>query len=72
VRRKEELVRLVRSSDGTVVLDPRGDAPGRGAYVCRDAACLQRARRRLAGALRAKRIDFAEIETGFAAILAAR
>lgn len=67
MRRKEELVRLVRTADGAVAVDPAGAAPGRGAYVCREASCLTLARRRLAGALRAKRIDFAEIEAAFAA-----
>jgi len=67
VRRKQDLVRLVRTADGSAALDLAGSAPGRGAYVCPERSCLQRANRRLAGALRAKRIDFAEIEAGFAA-----
>ena len=40
---KRELVRAVRSPDGEVSLDFVGKKPGRGAYVCRDAACLKRA-----------------------------
>ncbi len=43
VRDKRELVRLVRRSDGRVVLDATGTAPGRGAWVCDDVACLERA-----------------------------
>jgi predicted RNA-binding protein YlxR (DUF448 family) len=39
---KRELVRLVRGADG-VALDSTGSAPGRGAYVHRDAACAQHA-----------------------------
>jgi len=69
VRRKEDLVRLVATTDGGAALDPTGTAAGRGAYVCRDGACLERARRRLAGALRVKRIDFAEIKAGFSALM---
>ena len=42
---KAELVRVVRSPEGTVSLDLRGKAPGRGAYVCRDAGCLKKALR---------------------------
>lgn len=42
---KAELVRVVRSPEGTVSLDLRGKAPGRGAYVCRDPACLKKAQR---------------------------
>jgi hypothetical protein len=30
----------VRTPDGAVRLDPTGRAAGRGAYVCRDAACI--------------------------------
>ncbi len=40
---KPELVRVVRSPEGTVCVDLRGKAPGRGAYVCRSAACLKKA-----------------------------
>jgi len=69
VRSREDLVRLVRTPAGAVALDVAGTAPGRGAYVCRDEECLERARRRLAGALRAERIDFAVIEAEFAAAI---
>ena len=41
-RGKHELVRLVRLEDGTVIVDARGGAPGRGAYVCRGAGCAAR------------------------------
>ena len=40
---KPELIRVVRSPSGEVSLDPRGKASGRGAYLCRDAACLKKA-----------------------------
>jgi predicted RNA-binding protein YlxR (DUF448 family) len=40
----------VRSPGGEVLVDPTGRAPGRGAYVCDDAACQQNALTR--GALR--------------------
>ena len=40
---KPELIRVVRSPEGEVSLDFRGKAPGRGAYLCRDAACLKKA-----------------------------
>ena len=42
---KAELVRVVRSPEGTVSVDLRGKAPGRGAYVCRSAGCLKKALR---------------------------
>ena len=40
---KRELIRVVRSPEGEVSLDPVGKKPGRGAYVCRNQACLSRA-----------------------------
>lgn len=45
MRPKSLLVRLVRAGDGRVAVDERGRAAGRGAYVCRDAECMQRALR---------------------------
>ncbi len=42
---KKELVRVVRSPQGEVSLDLTGKKPGRGAYVCRDAACFAKARK---------------------------
>jgi hypothetical protein len=51
-RPKRELVRLVRGADGRVGVDAAG--PGRGAYVCREPDCLERALKpaRLAHAFR--------------------
>ena len=43
---KSELLRMVRSQDGQMVVDPTGRAPGRGAYVHHQDACLQKARKR--------------------------
>ena len=40
---KKEMIRVVKSPEGTISLDFRGKAPGRGAYVCPDPACLKRA-----------------------------
>lgn len=40
---KKELIRVVKSPEGGISLDFRGKAPGRGAYVCPDGACLKRA-----------------------------
>lgn len=46
-------VRLVRTPEGSVQVDERGRAPGRGAYLCRLAACWERgAKGSLASALR--------------------
>lgn len=40
---KKELLRVVRSPEGQVSLDPTGKKPGRGAYCCYNADCLRRA-----------------------------
>jgi predicted RNA-binding protein YlxR (DUF448 family) len=40
---KKELIRVVRSPEGTISLDFRGKANGRGAYVCPDPGCLKKA-----------------------------
>ena len=42
-RPKVTLARLVRAADGRVHVDERGEAPGRGAYVCPDPDCVRRA-----------------------------
>jgi predicted RNA-binding protein YlxR (DUF448 family) len=42
-RPKAELVRVVRSPDGTCAVDAAPKEPGRGAYVCRSRACLEQA-----------------------------
>ena len=43
MKEKRELIRIVRTPEGVVVMDPTGKKSGRGAYVCRDAECLKRA-----------------------------
>jgi predicted RNA-binding protein YlxR (DUF448 family) len=40
---KKELIRIVRRVDGTVVLDKTGKMAGRGAYICPDPACIDKA-----------------------------
>ncbi len=42
---KKELVRVVRSKEGEISLDPTGKKAGRGAYICKDAQCLKKARK---------------------------
>jgi predicted RNA-binding protein YlxR (DUF448 family) len=45
-REKAELLRWIVNEDGTAAPDPAAVHPGRGAYVCRDEACLDRLLRR--------------------------
>ena len=40
---KKELVRVVRSKEGEVSIDLTGKKPGRGAYVCKNMDCLEKA-----------------------------
>lgn len=51
---KREFVRLVRTPEGAVEVDPTGRRNGRGAYLCAQLSCWQEAlkRDRLANALR--------------------
>ena len=42
---KKELVRVVKTPDGEILLDLTGKMSGRGAYICHDPACLKKARR---------------------------
>ena len=42
---KKELIRIVRTPAGEIVADAAGKTPGRGAYICRKADCLARARK---------------------------
>ena len=40
---KKELLRVVRSPEGSLSVDATGRKPGRGAYVCRSAECMKKA-----------------------------
>ncbi len=42
----KSLLRFVRANDGEVLFDAKASAPGRGAYLCADAACLSVAAKR--------------------------
>jgi predicted RNA-binding protein YlxR (DUF448 family) len=43
VRNKRELVRLVRAAGGDIEIDSTGKKEGRGAYICPDRACWEKA-----------------------------
>lgn len=42
---KRTLVRIVRNKEGEISVDFTGKKPGRGAYICKDAACLEQAQK---------------------------
>ena len=43
VRPKRELVRIVRTSEGAMMVDATGKRSGRGAYLCRQRGCWEAA-----------------------------
>ena len=47
---KKELIRVVRTPESQVLIDLTGKKSGRGAYLCKDKACLRKA-------IKAKRIQ---------------
>ncbi|MDK2798536.1 MAG: uncharacterized protein PWP27_140 [Clostridiales bacterium] len=42
---KKELIRVVKNQDGEISIDFRGKKPGRGAYICNNIECFQKARK---------------------------
>ncbi len=42
---KNSLMRVLRTPEGEIVLDATGKKSGRGAYICKSAACLKKARK---------------------------
>ena len=44
-KEKRELLRVLRTPDGEILLDFTGKKSGRGAYICKSKTCLQRARK---------------------------
>ena len=42
---KSEMIRVVRSPEGEISLDTRGKKSGRGAYICHNVKCLNKARK---------------------------
>lgn len=47
---KKQLLRIVRTPDGEIDIDPGGKKSGRGVYICPDTACLEKA-------MKAKRLE---------------
>jgi uncharacterized protein len=40
---KKELIRVTKNSEGNIKMDLTGKAPGRGAYICKNVECLEKA-----------------------------
>ncbi|MCD7785385.1 MAG: YlxR family protein [Oscillospiraceae bacterium] len=45
-KEKKSLVRIVRTPEGEILVDPTGKKSGRGAYICPKSECLEKARKR--------------------------
>ena len=56
MKKKRELLRIVKNAEGKISFDRVGKAPGRGAYICRSEECLTKAvrQRQLERALETK------------------
>ena len=46
----KELIRIVKQNDGNIFIDKTGKANGRGAYICNNVDCLEKA-------IKSKRLD---------------
>ena len=42
-RGKDEFIRIVRTSEGKILVDENGKIDGRGAYICKNIKCLEKA-----------------------------
>lgn len=47
-KEKKQLIRVIRTPEGEVRVDATGRGNGRGAYICPDPACLEKAFKRKA------------------------
>lgn len=45
MKNKKELIRVVRSDEGEFSIDTTGKKSGRGAYICPNVECLEKARK---------------------------
>ncbi len=42
-KEKKSLIRIVKQNDGKIFIDKTGKANGRGAYICNNIECLEKA-----------------------------
>ena len=42
-KNKKDLIRVVKNKDGVISIDKTGKANGRGAYICDNVECLEKA-----------------------------
>lgn len=58
-KEKRELIRVVKNNEDEVFVDTTGKANGRGAYICKNVECLEKAKKgnRLSNTLKIKVTD---------------
>ena len=58
-KNKKEMIRVVRTPEGTVEIDKTGKKSGRGVYICQNLECLEKAYKehRLERSLKTKASD---------------
>lgn len=44
-KNKSELLRIVKNKENNIKVDENGKEPGRGAYICYDMECLEKAKK---------------------------
>lgn len=45
MKEKRELIRVLKTAENEIVLDETGKKNGRGAYLCRSAECMKKAKK---------------------------
>lgn len=45
MKSKKEMIRIIKTTENTIILDKTGKQNGRGAYICPDLKCLETARK---------------------------
>lgn len=45
MKSKRDMIRILKTPEGRFLLDPTGRKNGRGAYLCRDPQCLEKAKK---------------------------
>lgn len=45
MKSKKEMLRVIKTPDGDIILDETGKKNGRGAYICKNSSCLEKARK---------------------------
>ena len=50
MKEKTELLRIVKTPEGEIFFDQSGKRDGRGAYICKNEACIRKAEKKRAAA----------------------